>query len=98
MFNWSVWVDHASHWLPQMDKDKGEKMEKWRVRKRSTETLRKGCQKNSQGEGIGKTEMWVNNSIHHWEFASPLKYRQGTRGRDYFRLLFIMPACVSGQS
>lgn len=58
---------------------------------------------DSQGEGSRKTEMWANYLIHCWECASPQKYlrfRMGNVGveRDYFRRLFVMPACISGQS
>lgn len=55
-------------------------------------------QRNSQGEGSGKTEMWVKYLIQLWEFALPQKYLQcsmGNRGRDYFRLrscLLCQPA------
>lgn len=93
-FYWSVWVDHASHCLPQTEKEGGrktggEKMKKWRdgARGRNEEMLRKGgidrltlIQQNSQVEGSRKTEMWVKCLIQLWEFALPRKYLQCSMG------------------
>lgn len=85
-FYWSVWVDHASHCLPQMEKggrktgEKDEEMERWSERE---EMWRKGgidrltwIQWNSQVEGSRKTEMWVSfwsnfgNLLYHGNTSS----------------------------